>query len=179
MRNRILTLGTVAVMAATASVTRVDVAGQAAPARRPVTAAGGVPRTADGHPDLQGTYDLGTITPLERRAGTPLVLTDEDAKQVAKARLFPSGTWTLTVTEQAGWQFTNPAEIKHGRSVEVGYKDADAVVGPRGATAQHAQQCGEGQAGGNAADNHDSALACGYRHGSCGSVGGREGSSAG
>jgi len=35
---------------------------------------------ADGHPDLQGTYDLGTLTPLERAAGSPLVLTEEQAK---------------------------------------------------------------------------------------------------
>jgi hypothetical protein len=35
---------------------------------------------ADGHPDLQGTYDLGTLTPLERAPGTPLVLTTEQAK---------------------------------------------------------------------------------------------------
>ncbi|HYM25655.1 MAG TPA: hypothetical protein VEU08_20690 [Vicinamibacterales bacterium] len=41
--------------------------------------AGGVPRLADGHPDLQGTYDLGTLTPLERPAGSPLILTDEEA----------------------------------------------------------------------------------------------------
>ena len=27
------------------------------------------PRLADGHPDLQGTYDLATLTPLERPAG--------------------------------------------------------------------------------------------------------------
>jgi hypothetical protein len=39
-----------------------------------------LPRTADGHPDLQGTYDLGTLTPLERTAGSPLILTDEAAK---------------------------------------------------------------------------------------------------
>ncbi len=47
---------------------------RAATAAQPASA--GVPRTADGHPDLQGTYDLGTLTPVERRAGTPLVLTD-------------------------------------------------------------------------------------------------------
>jgi hypothetical protein len=75
--------------AAVLSVTPVDIAGQTAPAKKPVPAlAGGMPRLADGHPDLQGTYDLGTITPLERRAGTPLVLTDEEAQkleaQVAK-----------------------------------------------------------------------------------------------
>ena len=41
-----------------------------------------VPRLADGHPDLQGVYDLATLTPVERRAGSPLVLTDEDAKKL-------------------------------------------------------------------------------------------------
>jgi hypothetical protein len=49
------------------------------PAKKPA-APGAIPRTADGHPDLQGTYDLGTLTPLERAAGSPLVLTEEQAK---------------------------------------------------------------------------------------------------
>jgi hypothetical protein len=58
------------------------VAGVAAqpPAKKPA-APGAIPRMADGHPDLQGTYDLGTLTPLERAAGSPLVLTDEEAKK--------------------------------------------------------------------------------------------------
>src|ERR1051325_11305593 len=38
-----------------------------------------IKRMPDGHPDLQGTYDLGTLTPLERAPGTPLVLTAEEA----------------------------------------------------------------------------------------------------
>src|SRR6266436_5805614 len=42
------------------------------------------PRTADGHVDLQGTYDLATLTPMERRAGTPLVLTKEQALKLEK-----------------------------------------------------------------------------------------------
>jgi hypothetical protein len=37
------------------------------------------PRTPDGHPDLQGTYDLATLTPLERPAGAKAVLTAEEA----------------------------------------------------------------------------------------------------
>jgi hypothetical protein len=41
-------------------------------------------RTPDGHPDLQGTYDLGTLTPLERAANTPLVLSDEEAAELEK-----------------------------------------------------------------------------------------------
>jgi hypothetical protein len=35
----------------------------------------------DGHLDLQGTYDLATLTPMERPAGTPLVLTKEEASK--------------------------------------------------------------------------------------------------
>jgi len=39
------------------------------------------PRTADGHPDLQGTYDYATATPLERPAalGTKAFFTEEEA----------------------------------------------------------------------------------------------------
>lgn len=42
------------------------------------------PRMPDGHPDLNGTYDAATLTPLERASGTPLVMTKEqEAKQEA------------------------------------------------------------------------------------------------
>src|SRR5262245_46890457 len=43
-----------------------------------------IPRTPDGRPDLQGTYDLGTLTPLERPTNSPLVLTDEQAVALEK-----------------------------------------------------------------------------------------------
>jgi hypothetical protein len=43
-----------------------------------------VPRTPDGRPDLQGTYDLATLTPIERQAGSPLVLSDEEAKKLER-----------------------------------------------------------------------------------------------
>ena len=77
MRTPFLT--SIAVLTVAAAV----VSGQArGPAKSAASPAGGVPRTADGHPDLQGTYDLGTLTPLERRSGTPLVLTDEEAKKL-------------------------------------------------------------------------------------------------
>lgn len=42
-------------------------------------------RTPDGHPDLQGTYDLATMTPLERFPGDPPVLTKEQADKLQKA----------------------------------------------------------------------------------------------
>jgi hypothetical protein len=41
-------------------------------------------RLPDGHPDLQGTYDLATLTPLERTAGTKAVLTPEEAAKLEK-----------------------------------------------------------------------------------------------
>jgi hypothetical protein len=40
----------------------------------------------DGHPDLQGTYDLATITPMQRASGTKLVLTKEEALKQETAR---------------------------------------------------------------------------------------------
>src|SRR3982074_2436321 len=84
MRDRFLTrLAILAAVVTVVSVAPGDVAGQAgAPAKKP--AAGGIPRMPDGHPDLQGTYDLATLTPLQRTAGSPLVLTDEQAKTLEK-----------------------------------------------------------------------------------------------
>ena len=43
------------------------------------------PRMPDGHPDLQGTYDSATITPVERAGGGPLVLTKEQAAKLEDA----------------------------------------------------------------------------------------------
>jgi hypothetical protein len=80
MRGRYLTLAAVPLVVALFVSVAVQVAGQAPPAKKP--AAGGIPRMADGHPDLQGTYDLGTLTPLERAPGTPLVLTTEQGKKL-------------------------------------------------------------------------------------------------
>jgi len=38
------------------------------------------------HPDLQGTYDIATMTPLERAAGTPLVMTKEETARLEGER---------------------------------------------------------------------------------------------
>ena len=45
-----------------------------------------LPRLADGHLDLQGTYDIASMTPLERAAGTPLVMTREEAAALERQR---------------------------------------------------------------------------------------------
>lgn len=46
-----------------------------------------LPRTASGHPDLSGMYDIATLTPLTRPAGLGdrLSLTEAEAKALAKA----------------------------------------------------------------------------------------------
>jgi hypothetical protein len=47
---------------------------------RPAARAGGVPRTPEGKPDLQGNWTNATITPLERLGqGRPLVISEEAA----------------------------------------------------------------------------------------------------
>lgn len=54
------------------------------------TAAGtksAIPRLPDGHPDLQGIYDLATMTPLERLPGDPPVLSKEQAEKLQKMEL--------------------------------------------------------------------------------------------
>ena len=48
---------------------------------------GQIRRTADGHPDLSGTYDIATLTPLTRPAslGARLSLTDAESQAIAQA----------------------------------------------------------------------------------------------
>ena len=82
MRERILAPIAVLAVVIWAVCVAPDAAGQAGPPAKKPAAAGGIPRMPDGHPDLQGTYDLATLTPLQRAAGSPLVLTDEAAKKL-------------------------------------------------------------------------------------------------
>lgn len=54
----------------------------AKPAAAKPAARSAIPRTPDGHPDLQGNWSNATITPFERlRPNQPLVLTEEAAKE--------------------------------------------------------------------------------------------------
>jgi hypothetical protein len=48
-----------------------------------------IPRTANGHPDLSGTYDVSTLTPMQRSAeyGETQFLTDDEAAMIASAAL--------------------------------------------------------------------------------------------
>jgi hypothetical protein len=67
-----------------ATMLAVALAGTAAAAQERPTK-----RTADGHPDLSGTYDTATLTPLERpaRFGGKLYLTPEEAAAIEKEEL--------------------------------------------------------------------------------------------
>jgi hypothetical protein len=85
MRTRLLTASTIAVALAGASMMSVSIAGQAPKPTPPAPPkASAIPRTADGKPDLSGMYDVATLTPVERAAGTPLVLTDEQAADLER-----------------------------------------------------------------------------------------------
>jgi hypothetical protein len=93
MRQRHLRLFAAAVAAAVVAVgvSTAPVAGQSKITPRTQkampTGAAPVTRAADGHPDLQGVYDLATLTTLERPGGVPLVMTDEQAAKLEKGVL--------------------------------------------------------------------------------------------
>jgi hypothetical protein len=76
----ISTASTVAMVLALVSLTVPPVAGQATN----TAPKSDLPRMPDGHPDLQGTYDLATMTPLERWPGDPASLTKEEAKALER-----------------------------------------------------------------------------------------------
>jgi hypothetical protein len=80
MRNRLITvIGLIAVVTVAGWLASRPLAAQTPAA---TTKAYAAPRTPDGRPDLQGTYNVATMTPLERPAGlgNRLVLTKEEAQ---------------------------------------------------------------------------------------------------
>jgi hypothetical protein len=78
------TAGAAAITAlALVSLTAVPAAAQTAKA----AAKSAIPRMPDGHPDLQGTYDLATMTPMERLPGDPPYLSKEQAEKLQQAEL--------------------------------------------------------------------------------------------
>jgi hypothetical protein len=80
MRSSLAVLAAVIAVATTAiAVPPTEVSAQNA--AKPYTP----PRTPDGRPDLQGTYDLATLTPLERPVGLKAVLTQEEAAKLEKS----------------------------------------------------------------------------------------------
>jgi hypothetical protein len=83
-------IGAVFVAIAAAFLLSASLAGQAAPGRSGATnpaRASALPRMADGHPDLQGTYDVATLTPIERprSADGRLTLSEKEAAAIEVA----------------------------------------------------------------------------------------------
>lgn len=82
MSPRSLTVGA-SLAAALALVSLAPTTAQAQSASRPTAQA--IPRMPDGRPDLQGTYDLKTLTPVERPEGLPAVLSEAEAAKAERA----------------------------------------------------------------------------------------------
>jgi hypothetical protein len=94
MRNRLVSRTGAAVAMGMAlaliSLTALPVAAQTQNVANTATktaATSAVPRTPDGHPDLQGVYDLATMTPFERFPGDPPFLTKEQADKLQQAEI--------------------------------------------------------------------------------------------
>ena len=90
MRMRALVSATLlfaAIVAADHLFAQAPATGAAAGNASRATAPAPVPKTPWGHPDLQGTWDYKTITPLERRPeyGDRQYLTDEEVKRLEDA----------------------------------------------------------------------------------------------
>ena len=83
MRRGLLALaGSIVGAVVIAHITSVSVDAQtpqAKPAAARPAAKSAMPRTPDGHPDLQGMYDVSTITPFERPQGAGDTITDAEA----------------------------------------------------------------------------------------------------
>jgi hypothetical protein len=81
-------IGAFLLAAAAALFMSTSIAGQSAPASlKSAASSSALPRTPDGHVDLQGTYDVATLTPVERprSAAGKLTMTEEQAATIEKA----------------------------------------------------------------------------------------------
>src|SRR5215813_1820656 len=87
----------VAIAFALLCLTFLPLAGQAT---KETTVKPALPRMADGHPDLQGTYDLSTMTPLERQPGDPPFLTKAQADALQKAEAARRSRGNLLTTSE-------------------------------------------------------------------------------
>ena len=85
MRNPFISPKTAAAGLALALISLIAVPVMAQMAKAPTKS--GIRRMPDGHPDLQGTYDLATMTPMERMPNDPPALTKEQADKIQKAEL--------------------------------------------------------------------------------------------
>ena len=79
MRNRFISRTNTAALMALAAISLTATPGTAQTAKTAATS--GIRRMPDGHPDLQGTYDLATMTPMERFPGDAAVLSTAECRR--------------------------------------------------------------------------------------------------
>ena len=91
-----------------------------------------VPRTPDGHPDLQGYWTNATITPLERSkdVGAKEFFTEEEAAAYRKRALVPSAVAERSGTE-AHYEFTQFGLDRTQAQVAFSLRTS-LIVGPEG-----------------------------------------------
>ena len=78
-------VSSIAVLGSHAVVAQAPKAAVSQPAAKPAAAKPAIKRTADGHPDLSGMYNIETMTPVDRPAGVKnLVMTPEEAAAAEK-----------------------------------------------------------------------------------------------
>ena len=84
MRNRLIALAGAIFLAAAGIVASPHLAAQSTAS----SAKGTIARTADGHPDLSGMFDVATMTPLARPAefGNRRALTKQEAAEMEQYR---------------------------------------------------------------------------------------------
>jgi hypothetical protein len=86
-RRKYSMVGAVLIAAVAAVFMSASLVGQTRPAAAKAPASSALPRMPDGHVDLQGTYDIATLTPVERprSANGKLTLTEKEAAGIEGA----------------------------------------------------------------------------------------------
>src|SRR5271170_2606995 len=109
--------------------------GQSAPARKP-DAARAIPRTPDGHPDLQGTWLNNSATPLERPKELEgrQSLTDEEVAELNRRakRIFASGDSDAAAPDAYFLSaFRNVQQYKSGGATDSSERVTELIIDNR------------------------------------------------